>query len=117
MSSFPASNEQEAPRLTPAVQGIIAISVAVAFLQAVGVFPYATVASWFGFDSGLLPARWWTTVTYMFVHVGIWHLVANMYGLYLFGPRLEYAWGSKRFTWFYLFGALGGVVFQMLFIR
>ena len=118
MSSYPAaSNEQETPRLTPAVQGIIAISVAVAFLQAVGVFPYATVAAWFGFDSGSLPGRWWTTLTYMFVHVGIWHLVANMYGLYLFGPRLEHTWGTKRFAWFYVFSALGGVVFQMLFIR
>jgi hypothetical protein len=35
----------------------------------------------------------------------------------LFGPRLEQTWGSKKFTWFYVFCGLGGVAFQMLFIR
>jgi len=44
-------------------------------------------------------------------------VLANMYGLYLFGPRLEQTLGSKKFAWFYVFCGLGGVVFQMLFIR
>jgi membrane associated rhomboid family serine protease len=99
------------------VQALIAINVAVAFLQAVGVLPYADLAAWFGFDLGSLPSRWWTPITYMFVHVGVWHVLANMYGLYLFGPRLEQTLGSKKFAWFYVFCGLGGVVFQMLFIR
>jgi membrane associated rhomboid family serine protease len=103
--------------LTGAVQALIAISLAMAFLQAVGVLPYADLAAWLGFDLASLPTRWWTPITYMFVHVGVWHVLANMYGLYLFGPRLEHTWGSKKFAWFYLFCGLGGVVFQMLFIR
>jgi hypothetical protein len=53
----------------------------------------------------------------MFVHVGVWHLLANMYALYLFGPRLETQWGARKFTWFYLLCGLGGAVFQMLFIH
>jgi len=119
MASYPATNEQELQphRLTAAVQALIATNIAVAFLQAVGVLPYADLAAWFGFDLGSLPTRWWTPITYMFVHVGVWHVLANMYGLYLFGPRLEQTWGSKKFAWFYLFCGLGGVVFQMLFIR
>ncbi|MGE5101843.1 MAG: rhomboid family intramembrane serine protease, partial [Deltaproteobacteria bacterium] len=119
MASYPAGNEQELQpqRLTAAVQALIATNVAVAFLQAVGVLPYANLAAWFGFDPGSLPARWWTPITYMFVHVGLWHVLVNMYALYLFGPRLEREWGSKKFAWFYLFCGLGGVVFQMLFIR
>jgi membrane associated rhomboid family serine protease len=114
--SYPATYEQEHPRLTPAVQALIAINVAVTFLQ-MTVVPYADMAAWFGFDTSALPGRWWTAVTYMFVHAGLWHLVANMYGLYIFGPRLEHAWGYKKFAWFYLLCGLGGVVFQMLFIR
>jgi membrane associated rhomboid family serine protease len=119
MASYPASIEPESqpPRLTGAVQALIAISLAMAFLQAVGVLPYADLAAWLGFDLASLPTRWWTPITYMFVHVGVWHVLANMYGLYLFGPRLEHTWGSKKFAWFYLFCGLGGVVFQMLFIR
>jgi membrane associated rhomboid family serine protease len=119
MTSYPVGSEQEPQpqRLTAAVQAFIAVNIAVAFLQVVGVLPYADLAAWLGFDLGSLPSRWWTPITYMFVHVGVWHVLANMYGLYLFGPRLEDAWGSKKFAWFYLFCGLGGVVFQMLFIR
>ena len=28
--------------------------------------------------------------------------LANMYGLFLFGPRVERSMGTKKFTWFYL---------------
>jgi len=69
------------------------------------------------FDASALPGRWFTALTYMFAHAGAWHLLANMYGLFLFGPRVERSLGTKRFTWFYLLCGLGGVVFQMLFIR
>jgi len=114
--SYPASTEQDHPRLTPAVRVLIAINVALTFLQ-LTVVPYSWMAEWLGFDGAAFPGRWWTAVTYMFVHAGIWHLVANMYGLYVFGPRLEHQWGYKRFTWFYALSGLGGVVFEMLFIR
>lgn len=117
MASYPATNEQEHKRLTPAVQALIAINVVMAFLQAVDLLPRATSVAWLGFDLAQLPGRWWTVGTYMFVHVGVWHLLANMYGLYLFGPRLEQTWSSKKFTWFYLFCGLGGVVLQMLFVQ
>ena len=121
MASYPIGNEQESQpqpqRLTAGVQALIVSNLAVSFLQAVGVLPYADLAAWFGFDLGSLPSRWWTPITYMFVHVGVWHVLANMYGLYLFGPRLEQTLGSKKFAWFYVFCGLGGVVFQMLFIR
>lgn len=117
MASYPATNEQEHKRLTPAVQALIAINVVMAFLQAVDLLPRATSVAWLGFDLAQLPGRWWTVATYMFVHVGVWHLLANMYGLYLFGPRLEQTWSSKKFTWFYLLCGLGGVVLQMLFVQ
>ncbi len=117
MSSFPATSEQEqSGRLTPAVQVLIAINVAVMFVQWTAV-KYTDVVAWLGFDSAALPGRWWAAVTYMFVHASIWHLAANMYALYLFGPRLEQAWGTRKFSWFYLLCGLGGVVFQLLFIR
>ena len=123
MSSTPAPTEHESPRLTPAVQAFIAITIAVMFVQtAVGP---SDMSAWLGFDSSRLPARWWTALTYMFVHGGVVHLLANVYPLYLFGPRLERHWtteggtgsGPKRFTWFYLMCGLGGVVFELMFMR
>ena len=107
---------QEHPRLTPGVQALIAINIAVMFFQ-MTVVNYADMAAWLGFDTAALPGRWWTAITYMFVHAGIWHLAANMYALYLFGPRLEHSWGYKKFVWFYLVCGLGGVACDMLFIR
>lgn len=120
MSATPETTEHESPRLTPAVQAFIAITIAVMFVQtAVGP---SDMSAWLGFDSSRLPGRWWTAFTYMFVHGGVVHLLANLYPLYLFGPRLERHWsaeggGAKRFTWFYLMCGLGGVVFELLFMR
>lgn len=115
--SHPTTLEQDAPpRLTPAVQTIIALNLAMVVLQLAGV-PYTTVATLFSFDSNALPGHWWTAFTYMFVHAGVLHFAANMYALYVFGPRLEQTLGAKKFAWFYVLCALGGVAFQMLFIR
>jgi membrane associated rhomboid family serine protease len=122
MSSFPASESNSSSaalppsRPTPAVQALIAINLAMMFVQ-LTVIRFTDMAGWLGFDASALPGRWWTALTYMFVHAGAWHLLANMYGLFLFGPRLEAQWGTRKFTWFYLLCGLGGVVFQMLFIR
>ena len=127
MSSLPApaNSDQEQFRLTPAVQGIIAINLVVMFLQLTAV-RYSYTSEWLGFDATRVPSQWWSVVTYSLVHSGVGHLLANMYGLYLFGPRLEQSWsvsggggaaGAKRFVWFYLLCALGGVAFDMLFIR
>jgi membrane associated rhomboid family serine protease len=124
MSSLPApaSSEHEQFRLTPAVQGIIAINLIVMFLQLTAV-RYSYTSEWLGFDASRVPAQWWSVVTYSLVHTGVGHLLANLYCLYLFGPRLERSWssngsgGAKRFVWFYLLCALGGVAFDMLFIR
>jgi membrane associated rhomboid family serine protease len=126
MSSLPApaSSDQEQFRLTPAVQGIIAINLVVMFLQLTAV-RYSYTSEWLGFDATHAPSQWWSVVTYSLVHSGVGHLLANLYGLYLFGPRLEQSWsangasgtGAKRFVWFYLLCALGGVAFDMLFIR
>lgn len=115
--SFPATYEQqEHPNLTPGVQALIAINVAVMFLQ-LTLVKFADVSAALGFDSSALPGHWWTGITYMFVHAGPLHLLANMYALYLFGPRLEHGWGYRKLVWFYLLCGLGGVAFEMLFIR
>src|SRR4029079_427868 len=110
MSSLPApaSSEQEQFKLTPAVQGIIAINLVVMFLQLTAV-RYSYTSQWLGFDASRGASQWLSVVTYPLVHSGRGHLQANLYGLYLFGPRLERAWsanssgsgGAKRFVWFY----------------
>jgi len=119
MSSSPQANQEpERLKLTPGVRALIAISIAVMFVQITAV-KYADMAAWIGFDASALPSRGWSALTYLFVHAGLWHAAANTYALYLFGPRLEQSWGGgpKRFVWFYLLCGLGGVVFDLVFIR
>jgi membrane associated rhomboid family serine protease len=46
-------------------------------------------------------------VTHMFMHGGFWHIVFNMYALYIFGQVLENVWGPKRFFIYYIVCGLG----------
>lgn len=110
------ATELERRRFTPAVEALIAINVAFAFLQAT-VWKADAMMATLGFQWGDIGARWWTVLTYMFVHANLWHLAGNMYALLLFGPRLEQEWGTRRFIRFYLLAGMGGLVFHALFVR
>jgi membrane associated rhomboid family serine protease len=69
-----------------------------------------------GYAPGDLASRsLWTVGTYMFVHGGLLHLLLNMWTLWLFGPRVERAWGASTFTWYYLWCGLGGWAFHYMF--
>ncbi|MCQ9208215.1 MAG: rhomboid family intramembrane serine protease, partial [Omnitrophica bacterium] len=46
-------------------------------------------------------------VSYMFLHVGLWHLVMNMLMLWFFGPAIESAWGKRQFLFYYFFTGVG----------
>jgi membrane associated rhomboid family serine protease len=52
----------------------------------------------------LIPGQsfWWTYLTSMFVHAGLFHLIGNMIYLFLFGCCVEDMIGRARFAAFYL---------------
>ncbi len=110
------SDELEPPRLTRAVQWLIAINVAIYFLQ-LTVVGERNMLPALGFQADDLSHSWWTIVTYMFVHQGFWHLALNLYTLYIFGPRVEHAWSAGEFTKFYIVSGLGGWLFHLIFAR
>ena len=110
------ADETDYPRLTKAVQWLIAINVAIYFLQVTVVGPQNMLPA-LGFEARDLSHAWWTIVTYMFAHGGFWHLALNMYTLYLFGPRVEHAWSAGEFTRYYILCGLGGWFFHLLFAR
>lgn len=114
--TYPATNDQEYPRMTSAVQALIAINVVILFLQYT-IVPSESMQGALGFTFASAPSRWWTVLTYMFVHHDFWHLFWNMYALFIFGPRLEHLWGTKKFTVFYLVSGLGGLICYSLFFR
>ena len=108
--------EHDTPRLTRAVRALVAINVAILFLQWT-VVSDADLFAVLGFRDASLPKTLWSAVTYMFVHYGFWHLAVNVFGLLTFGPRLEAAMGARAFTLYYLWCGLGGAVAQLLFMR
>jgi membrane associated rhomboid family serine protease len=106
--------QQSHPRMTPAVQWLIAANVGVFFLQ-VTLLGGDTVFGALGLDPSRFPAEWWSVISYMFVHGGVWHIAFNMLSLWMFGPRIENIWGPRSFTYFYLWCGIGGAIAHLLF--
>ena len=52
----------------------------------------------------------WQVVTYSFLHAGLWHLLGNMLGLWMFGSQFEMDWGLKKFLEFYFFCVIGAAL-------
>ncbi|MBL7945492.1 MAG: rhomboid family intramembrane serine protease [Flavobacteriales bacterium] len=90
----------------------------IVMITGLGNFGGTDMDSWFGlhyFSSPLFKP--WQLVTHMFMHAGpdgsrtwIFHIIFNMFGLFMFGPPLEYKWGSKRFLAYYLVVGVGAAL-------
>lgn len=52
-------------------------------------------------------------ITHMFMHGGFFHLLFNMFALWMFGSIVENVWGPKRFLIFYLICGLGAGLTQL----
>ena len=81
------------------------------FIYAFGLVPASltTPAS----DLTMIPAAI-TVITSMFVHGGFWHLIGNIWYLWIFGNNVEEAMGHVRFGIFYLLCGIGAVAAQVL---
>ena len=67
--------------------------------------------------------HFWQYLTYMFMHAyvnpatnrpEIYHILFNMFGLWMFGKALEGVWGSKRFWYYYIITGVGAAALQTL---
>ena len=47
------------------------------------------------------------------MHGGFFHLLFNMFALWMFGTMVERVWGAKKFLIFYFICGLGAAFFQM----
>jgi len=57
----------------------------------------------------------WQPFTYMFFHGGVWHVLINMFVLWMFGSELERVWGRDRFLKFFFITGVGSGLITMLF--
>jgi membrane associated rhomboid family serine protease len=56
----------------------------------------------------------WQPVTYMFLHGGLFHILFNMLGLWMFGAELERIWGTRYFLKFYFVTGVGAGLLTVL---
>jgi membrane associated rhomboid family serine protease len=68
---------------------------------------------------GLQPSTWtrepWVVLTSMFMHAGVWHILANMFTLFFLGSYLCNMIGDKWFLIIYFVGGIIGSFFFILF--
>jgi membrane associated rhomboid family serine protease len=55
----------------------------------------------------------WQPVTYMFLHGGLFHLLFNMFVLWMFGCEIERTWGTREFVKYYFLTGIGAGLFTL----
>jgi len=60
--------------------------------------------------NALIQGQWWRAISANFLHANSLHLVANMLGLYLLGPFVEFSLGVRRYLGLYLLTGIGAMV-------
>ncbi len=58
--------------------------------------------------------HWWQFITYMYMHGGFWHILFNMYTLYIFGCVVENIIGTRKFITFYTICGVGAAALHLL---
>ncbi|MCF2526405.1 rhomboid family intramembrane serine protease [Yinghuangia sp. KLBMP8922] len=64
--------------------------------------------------AGIAEGEWYRLFTAAFLHQEPWHILFNMFGLWMLGPPLEAMLGRVRFLTVYLVSALGGSALSYL---
>lgn len=96
--------------MSPTIKALIIVNVAVFVLSLL-------VGSQFITLFGLVPAkviheRWiWQPLTYLFLHANLFHILFNLFALWMFGMPVEAQWGPRQFVKYYLICGVGaGIV-------
>jgi membrane associated rhomboid family serine protease len=101
---------------TDAIKTLISVNFAIFILQSI-----SSSEIIFFSNFGLVPKLVWSQLkiwqpfTYMFFHGDIWHVLINMFVLWMFGSELERVWGKKNFLRFYFITGIGSGLGTMLF--
>ena len=79
---------------------------------------YEQFIKWFGLvPAGVFPGlRIWQPFTYLFLHDlgSIWHILMNMFMLWMFGRELELVWGRNRFLRYYFLTGVGAGILNVV---
>jgi len=110
------------PSITPGVKWLIIINVVVFLMQLISASLGAGISSpledLLAHNNDYINRGYiWQLFTYQFLHFrgSYFHLIFNMYALWVFGSELEAKWGRKEFIRFYLYSGTGaGIIIYIL---
>jgi membrane associated rhomboid family serine protease len=100
---------------TPLVIICVAVLNVLALAATYLFFPSQTVFSHYGFTPAEPQAL--TALSSMFLHAGLFHLLGNMFFLWMFGYRIENTFGRWGFGLIYLLCGIGAVSLHYVFNR
>lgn len=113
MSYYPEHSYSFGPRgITRAVKYLLLVNVGIFVLMLLS-------RSEMIYLLGLTPAlvkkgMVWQLVTYMFLHGGLFHILFNMFALWMFGCDIERAWGTREFVKYYFITGVGAGLFTFI---
>lgn len=118
MSYYRQASFSFGPPLTQVVKVLIFFSSAVFIMTYIPAqlfnwgFPYA----WFSLRPYDVTHRLfvWQLVSYIFLHAGWFHIIFNMFALWMFGSDLERQWGRGQFLFYFFLTGIGAGVFDVL---
>jgi rhomboid protease GluP len=99
-----------------ATYAIIGITVVTSLLQEVPVGGQPLVEYLALIKPLVAEGEYWRLVTVTLVHGGLFHLLMNMYALWIIGPLAEALYGRATFVAIYLLAAVGGSIASYLFL-
>ena len=102
--------------IPPVTRALIILNAAMFFLEAaIGDMLTLALALWpvGAVMSGQPLFQPWQLLTYSILHANAWHLLFNMYALWMFGSDLERVWGPKRFLNLYLASVITAALGQL----
>lgn len=109
--------------ITPAVKLLLIANFAVYIFEVLlyrysGPPAYLGLLKWFGLvPAGVVPGlRIWQPFSYLFLHdvSSIWHILTNMFMLWMFGRELELVWGKNRFLRYYFLTGVGAGLLNVI---
>src|SRR6266700_6919689 len=109
--------------VTPGIKFLLIANFAVFIVEALlyhfaGPFAYEELLKWFGLvPAGVIPLlHIWQPFTYLFLHDfnSIWHILMNMFMLWMFGRELELVWRKNRFLRYYFLTGVGAGIINVV---
>ncbi|MBW2057658.1 MAG: rhomboid family intramembrane serine protease [Deltaproteobacteria bacterium] len=100
--------------LTPGVKYLLLACVGVFLIQSVAP---RTMFVFFGLIPVLVWKKYffWQLGTYIFLHGGLFHLLFNLFALWMFGCELERQWGTRAFLkYFFVTGIGAGICYALV---